>query len=99
MSFDRSGLVESLLVKRSGRNEKKLLELVVSIGAGSAWLFEIVSVDSVDSYCVFFLLCLGVLHDIWSEEGILALSMAGSLLSDVGKILKVNGVFSEVEGV
>lgn len=31
MSLDRFGLVESSSVKRSGRNEKKLLEMVVSM--------------------------------------------------------------------
>lgn len=99
MSLDRFGLVESSSVKRSGRNEKKLLEMVVSMAPVLHSCLKLSPLISVDSCGVFFLLCLGVLHDIWSEEGILALSIAGSLLSDVGKILKVNGEFSEVEGV
>lgn len=81
-----------------GGKEKKLLELVVSINACVAWLFEIVSVDNGDSCNVFILLRLISLRDICRDEGVTTWSTKGSLSFSKLGVWKMGGrafVFGE----
>lgn len=70
--------------------------MVVSIGVGSAWFFEIASIDNGDSCGAFFLLRLVVSRGIWSGKGILALSREELFFFDVVDVLKIDEVFSEI---